>query len=55
MKRAFLIGLSVQGRKEQMCQIPPHSGPAAPNEPKNLAHLVSPFIGCRKEKGAGKN
>ena len=31
------------------------SGSAGPGEPKNLAHLVSPFIGCREEEGAGKN
>ena len=30
------------------------SGSAGPGEPKNLAHLVSPFIGCREEDGARK-
>ena len=32
-----------------------HLVSAGPGEPKNLAHLVSPFIGCREEEGAGKN
>ena len=70
MKGAFLIGvgadlgvrlmpahlaLPLLWCKEGRSKCARFSGSAGPGEPKNLAHLVSPFIGCREEKGAGKN
>ena len=32
----------------------PVFGPAGLGEPKNRAELVSPFMGCKEEGGAGK-
>ena len=69
MKRAFLIGvgadlgvlptpayvaLPLLWCKEGRSKCARFSGSAGPGEPKNLAHLVSPFTGCREEDGAGK-
>ena len=69
MKKAFLIGVGADlgvplmpahlallllWYKEGRSKCARFSGSAGLGEPKNLAHLVSPFIGRREEEGAGK-
>ena len=51
------VALPLLWCKEGRSKCARFSGSEGPGEPKNLAHLVSPFIGCREEKeeGAGKN
>ena len=49
------VALPLLWCKERRSKCARFSGSAGPGEPKNLAHLVSPFIGCREGEGAGKN
>ena len=46
------VALPLLWCKEGRSKCARFSGSVGPGEPKNL---VSPFIGCREEEGAGKN